>query len=268
MKLPDILKKDLTKKELDLLPRSFDVIGSILLFIDFPKELEKKEKIIGKRIIENYKQIETVAKKTGKYSGKFRTPKIKIISGKKTKTALHKESHCLFKLNIETCYFSARLSNERLRIASLVKPNESILVMFSGIAIYPIIIAKNSKPKEIYAVEINPHAHKFAEENINLNKVKNIKPFNIDVKKFKINKKFSRILMPLPKTSSLFLQDAKKYSKKGTIVHFYCFAREEEIEKYKQEIKSHFKKVKFLKVIKAGQSSPSEYRYCIDFQVL
>lgn len=268
MKLTDILKKDLTKKELNLLPRSFDVIGSILLFIDFPKELEKKEKIIGKRIIENYHQIETVAKKTGKYSGKYRTPKIKIIAGKRTKTSIHKESGCLFKLNIETCYFSVRLSNERLRIASLVKDNESILVMFSGIAIYPIILAKNSKPKEIYAVEINPHAHKFAEENIKLNKTKNIKLFNLDVKKFKISKKFDRILMPLPKTSSLFLQDAKKYSKKGTIIHFYCFSREEEIDKFKQEIKNHFKKVKFLKIIKAGHSSPSEFRYCIDFQVI
>ena len=37
------------------------------------------------------------------------------------------------------------------RILTAVKNNERILVMFSGISVYPIVISKNSKAKEIYA---------------------------------------------------------------------------------------------------------------------
>ena len=56
--------------------------------------------------------------------------------------------------------------------------------MFSGIAPYPIVISRNTCAKEIYGIEINLFAHKFAEENILLNKIKNVKDFlDSDVKK-------------------------------------------------------------------------------------
>ena len=54
--------------------------------------------------------------------------------------------------------------------------------MFSGIAPFPIVISKNSKANEIYGVEINPNAHKYALENLKLNKISNIKLFEGDVK--------------------------------------------------------------------------------------
>ncbi|MEK6827715.1 MAG: hypothetical protein AABX78_00020, partial [Nanoarchaeota archaeon] len=65
------LKNKLTAKELKLVPSSFDVVGDILIFSDFPKELIIKEKVIGKNILENYPHIKTVLKKTKKYSGRF-----------------------------------------------------------------------------------------------------------------------------------------------------------------------------------------------------
>ena len=73
--------------------------------------------------------------------------------------------------NVEKVYFSPRLATERLRIAKLVKKNESVLVMFSGSGAYPLVIAKNSNPNIIYGIEVNPIAHKYAEQNIFLNKI-------------------------------------------------------------------------------------------------
>ena len=69
--------------------------------------------------------------------------------------------------------------------------------MFSGSGVYPVVISKNTKAKEIYGIEINPIAHKYAEENIKLNKLKNIKLFCGDVKKTipKLNRKFDRIFL-------------------------------------------------------------------------
>ncbi len=172
--LKQILKGKLTKDELKLVPSSFDVVGSILIFSDFPKELEKKEKIIANTLINELKNVKTVCKKTKKYSGKYRTPKLKIIAGEKTKETLYKENNVTLKLDVEKVYFSSRLSNERLRISKLVKPNEEILVMFSGCAPYPCVIAKNTKANSIIGIEINHIAHKYALENIKINKITNV----------------------------------------------------------------------------------------------
>jgi len=269
MNLKQALKKVLTKKELKLLPRSFDIVGTIAVFSEFPQELEKKEKIIAEKLIELNKNIKTVAKKTKQYSGIYRLKKTKILAGKRTKTTIHKENNIVLKLNIETCYFSPRLSTERQRISDLVKPKESILVMFSGIAPYPITISKNTKAKEIYGIEINPNCHKFAKENIKINKITNIKLFQGDVKKIipKLRKKFNRIIMPLPKTGEEFLNLAFKVAKKGTIIHLYTFSHTNDFKELKDKYRKN-KKVKLLKFVKSGQYSPRKYRICLDLKKL
>ena len=247
------------------LPSSFDIIGSIAVL----SEKTQKPKQVAKELLKKFKNLETIAIKTGIHYGKYRLQKTKILAGKKTKTTLHKENNCIFKLNIDQTYFSQRLSNERLRISNLVKGNESILVMFSGIAVYPITISKLSKPKEIYAIEINPKAHKFAEENLKLNKIDNIKLFQGDVTTLlpKIKKKFDRIIMPLPRDAGSFLNLAIKKLKKNGTIHFYDFQNLENIPKASiQKIKFHCNP-KILKVIKVGQYSPQKFRLCVDFQV-
>ncbi|MBI2667917.1 methyltransferase domain-containing protein [Candidatus Woesearchaeota archaeon] len=270
MELKELLKSKLTKEEIKLLPKSFDIVGSIAVFSDFPRELKKKEKLISNALLKEHKNIRTVAKKIEFYKGKYRTPKISIISGEKTKETMHKENDVLAKLNIETCYFSPRLANERLRIAKLVRPKESILVMFSGVAIYNLVISKNSNAKEIYGIELNKKAHKYALENLRLNKIENIKLIRGDVKKIipKLKKKFDRIIMPLPKNAEDYLDYALKVSKKDTIIHFYDFEHENEIKNSEEKIKNHLKKYKILKIVKCGQYAPRKYRICVDFKIL
>lgn len=267
--IKEALKGKLTEKQIGLVPKSFDVVGDILIFSDFPEELKKKEKIISETILRLMKNIKVVCKKTKIHSGVFRTKKVKIMAGEKRKTTIHKENNVRVNFNVETCYFSPRLSNERLRIANLVKKGESVLVMFSGVGIYSLVISKNTLAKEIYGVEINPFAHKFAEENLKLNKINNVKLFLGDVKKIvpKLKKKFDRIVMPLPKSAEEFLNITLKVSKKGTIIHFYDFLFEEDFDKAIDKIKKHCKKCKILKVIKCGQYSPRKYRICVDFKM-
>jgi tRNA G37 N-methylase Trm5 len=182
-KINEILKGKLTEKELLLVPKSFDVVGSILIFSEFPKELNKKEKMIGDAFLQELKNVKTICKKTKVYSGVYRTPRLKVIAGEKTKETTHKENGISLKLDVEKVYFSTRLSNERLRISKLIQPNEEILVMFSGCGVYPVVFAKNTPAKYIYGIEINPAAHKYALENIKINKINNIFVVNKDVKK-------------------------------------------------------------------------------------
>ena len=273
-KIKDFLKGKLTKKEISLVPSSFDMVGDIIIFSDFPKELAKKEKIIGQSILKNFKHIRSVFKKTKKYSGTFRTPKLKLIAGENKKETEYKENNARIRLNAEQVYFSPRLSEERKRIFGQVKDGESILVMFSGSGIYPIVIAKNSKAKEVYGIEINPTAHKYALENVKLNKLEGkIKLFLGDVNKImpSINNKFDRILMPLPKDAENFLDLALSKIKKKGIINFYNFAEEgkyEDILKIIQEkCKKSGKKCTVLNIVKCGQFSPRVNRICVDFVV-
>lgn len=266
------LEKKLTKKELNLLKTSFDIVGNIAI-IEIPDELEKKEKIIGNTLLKLLKNVKTVLKKVGYRYGNYRKQKLKLVAGENTKITIHHESNSRFKLNVETCYFSPRMSNERLRITKQVKPEERILVMFSGIAPYPIVIARNTKVKEIIGVELNPEAHKYALENVKLNKREDIiKLFKGDVKKIVPKlEKFNRILMPAPKNAGDFLNTALKAAKKDTIIHFYFFGTEKELKSYKDKIKQECLKAnmicRILNCVKVGQHKPRNYRWCIDFKI-
>ncbi|MEW6063318.1 MAG: methyltransferase [Nanoarchaeota archaeon] len=241
---------------------AYDIVGDIAIF----NELGKKDESKAKRLLK-MRNIGVVAKKTKKYSGKYRLPKIKIVAGEKRKETLHKENNVQVKLDIEKCYFSSRLANERKRAASLVKENEDILVMFSGIGIYGFVIAKNSKAREVYCIELNPVACKYAEENRVLNKLWNIRLFRGDVKRIvpKLDKKFDRVIMPLPKTGEKFLYLAEKVIKKNGMIHFYYFLKENEIEKMKKDLKEKIK-CRSIKAIKCGQFSPYVYRVCFDIK--
>lgn len=266
--LKKALSKKLTKKQLSLLPRSYDTIGEIAIFSDFPKELKRKEKIIAETLLRLHKNIKTVAKKTKKHYGVYRLRKVKILAGKRKKTTLHKESKALMKVNVETCYFSPRSSSERLRVANLVKKDEKVLVMFSGVLPFPLVIVKNSKPKIVYAVELSKNCHKYALENIKLNKADNIKAYCGDVKKVlpRLRKRFDRILMPLPQTSERFLHNALKVSKRGTIIHLYKILSEKEVKDFLKDIKEKYG-VRVLRKVKAGHYGPGVYRYCFDLKV-
>ena len=269
--LKQALKAKLSEQELSILPNSFDIIGSIAIFTNFPKALIKKEKLIAKELLSANHNLLTIARKTENYSGKYRLQKIKIIAGKKTKEALHKENGIILKLNVETCYFSPRTAGERLRIASLVKPQESVLVLFSGIAAFPIVISRNSHSKEVYCIEINPLAHKYALENIRLNKITNITALKGDVKTIlpKLKKKFDRILMPLPKNAEDYLGIALKFLNPQGIIHFYDFSQEKDFPGSSlAKIKKHCRKFKILNKVICGNYAPFTKRVCIDFQPL
>ncbi len=242
------------------LPSSFDIVGSILII----NEKIQKQKKVAKLLLKKHKNIKTILVKTKQYQGKYRTPTLKHLKGIKTKITYHRESKCIFHLNVEKCYFSVRSGSERLRIAKQVKPNENILTLFSGVAPFPLIIAKNAKPKHIDAIEINPIAHKYAKENLKINKTTNITLYNQDVKKILPNlKTYNRIIMPLPKEAHLYLKEAKKHLKPKGTIHLYLFERE---ENFKNLINKYKKQFKTVKLTKAGKYAPSTYRICLDLK--
>jgi len=265
MKLKEALKGKLNAKDLQAVPSSFDVVGSIAIFNEFPPISIRKEKAVAETLMQLNPAIKTVARKTAKFSGRLRLQKIKIIAGEKTKETMHVENGVRLLLDVEKCYFSPRLANERLRIARQVKKDEKVLVLFSGVGPYTCVIARLANAKEVIGIEINRVAHKYAEENIKMNKLGNAHTMQGDVKKIlpKLKGKFDRIIMPLPKTAELYLPHVMKKLNPRGVIHSYIFATEEQFPEIVQKYKKQFRKVT---LVKAGVYAPYVYRVCLDLQ--
>ncbi|UZE94036.1 MAG: methyltransferase domain-containing protein [Candidatus Pacearchaeota archaeon] len=249
---------------------AFDIIGNIaILHLD---KVTRQNKKFAKVLLKKHKNIKSVYSQS-KISGRLRIPKLRWIAGKKQTEILHKESGCVLKLDINKCYFSPRLGTDRLEIAKKVKRGEKVLVMFSGVAPYGIVIGKKSKAKEIYCIEISRMASKYAKENVRLNKLANIKIIQGDVKRIipKLKTKFDRIVMARPQLKETFLKEAFKVSKLGTIIHFYDFVKEQNLKeveyKITREAEKAKKKIKITKIKKVREIAPYKYHIRIDFRI-
>lgn len=283
----EAVKERLSKEELKHLNTAFDVVGEIAI-IEIDKELENKEKEIAETLLKTEKKVKTVAKKKGEHKGEFRIQDYKFLAGLDRFETVHKESGVTIELDIRKIYYSPRLVGERLRIASQIKKGESVLVMFSGVGIYPFVFARHSKASRILGVEINSDACFYASESLKLNKIKDVELVCADVRDYfkdskekfdmSVNRKaisdhaqkpqvFDRIVMPLPRNAGDFLDVAVKLIKKKGIVHFYFFDKEDVLNDYSRLNElffKHFKRFKILKVVKAGQQSPGVFRLCAD----
>jgi len=239
MKLKEALKNELSTEELGLLVRAYDVVGDIAITI-IPPELEAKESVIGKTILALHKNIKVVAKRDGIYGGEYRTIPLQIIAGENRKETEHKEHGVRLLLNPETVYFSVRSVTERKRLAALVQPGEDVLVMFSGIGAFPLVLAKLSMAHAIVGIEKNRLAHAYAVQNLARNrKIRNVTFHAGDVLDIipTLSKKFDRVAMPLPKTGENFLDSAINALKPGGWLHFYDFQEQERFDESIDKVK-------------------------------
>jgi tRNA (guanine37-N1)-methyltransferase len=255
----------------------YDVVGNIaILKFDRGVSISLKKKF-ALNYLDKHKAVNTVLEKVGKFSGRLRTLKTKFLAGDKTLEALYRENGCEFRFNVETCYFSPRLSEERKNIASFVKSKERVLVMFGGVAPFAIVIAKNSKASEVYSVELGRECSKYAIENVRRNKlIGKVHIVQGDVRKVipssKVSGKFDRIVMSRPNLTDSFLDVAFSVCKKGTIIHYYGFYHEDEINSLNSlilnEASKSRKKVKVIRIVKAGDIGARKFRYRADVKVL
>ncbi len=279
MDLKQALKSELTRKELTMLPRSFDVVGSrdkAVAIVEIRSELKDKEKIIAKTLIKLNRNIKSVLKKISEREDIFRLRKYKLLAGDRNTEVMHKEFGCILKVDPRKVYFSPRESTERLRVAKQVRGKETVLVMFSGVAPYAIAVAKFNPGAMVYCIELNPAAHKYAIENVKLNKMEEritLLVGNVtDVCK-KLKMKFDRVVMPLPRGAYQFLQTAMSLTKKNGIVHFYHWAHEDDlfseaVKLIKEEAKKQGKKTRVLKKRKVLPYGPRKWKVVLDFKIL
>ncbi len=228
---------DLPSKTRSSLPSSFDIVGDIVI-LKLKKELYDYKGEIADAIIKAHKNVHTVLMDKG-VEGHCRLRDVDVIAGERRTKTVHKEYALEFKLDIAEVYFSPRLATERRIVAQQVRDGETIIDMFCGVGPFSIMIAKYKNPKKIYAIDINPSAIKYLEENIEKNKVKNVVGIQGDAKEILPTiEKADRIIMNLPFSSIDFFEIALKaidIHKAGKI-HYYEILEEDKLEGRMQEL--------------------------------
>jgi len=272
-KLKNALAGILSDEELKLLVGAYDVVGDIAIII-IAEPLVAKEHLIGRAVLQTNRKIQVVAKRVGVYGGEFRTIGLEIIAGENRKETEVKEFGLRLKVNPEEVYFSIRSGSERRRVASLVTKGEKVLVLFSGIAPYPLVISKYSEALRITGIEKNPRAHAYAVENVRMNKrTDNITLVQADAQEWLSNCDgfFDRLIMVLPTRGEDFLGAALKVLKPGGMLHFYdmqhadCFAQT--IKKIERNCLSENKKLDSPAITRCGHCGPRTFRICVDVRV-
>jgi tRNA (guanine37-N1)-methyltransferase len=242
--IEEVLVGELPENILELIPKSYDIIGKISI-VEFDqintiggKNILSYKKKIAEALVSVNKSVETVYEKKGEVKGRYRLKELKVIYGDDNPETIHKENDCKFKLDVRNTYFTPRLVFERKRVSSIVssssfKKQEIIVDMFTGVGPFSIQIARSNAAK-IYAFDVNPSAYKYLIENIEMNKLKGeVIAHNMDVKELlnpdnklgnDLKHKIDRIVMNLPEQSINFLDIACFLMKKtGGILHFYQF---------------------------------------------
>jgi len=263
---------------LSQLPRSFDIIGSkgrSVAIIEISPQLKQYENEIAEAVTRVHKNVVSVLSKETERSGDYRIREMRLVYGDTNTEVLHKESGCIFKVDPCKAYFSPRESTERERFRSMILENEEVLVMFSGIGPFPICMAKNNPNIKLTAIELNLEAHKYCIENIKLNKLDGrINAILGDVREIcpSLNKKFDRVLMPLPKGAFMFLDVAINVLKTSGILHFYHWAPNDnlwnEAEKLiEEESKKSNREVEIIRRVKVSAYSPSLWKIRLDARI-
>jgi len=238
--IEEALIGELPKNILELVPKSYDIIGKIAI-VEFDlintfsdKNALHYKKKVAEALVSVNKSVETIYEKKSEVKGRYRLKELKIIYGDDNPETTHKENDCLFKLDVKKTYFTPRLVFERKRISSnIFKKQETIVDMFAGVGPFSVQIARNNDVK-IYAFDVNSSAYKYLIENIDINKMKGeVFAHNMDVKELLnpdnklgnyLKHKVDRIIMNLPEQSINFLDVTCFLMKKPSgIIHFYQF---------------------------------------------
>ena len=187
------------------------VIGDILVLknhVDNPQELLK---IPGVNRVVRLRRIK----------GLKREPDVEVIIGEGTET-VHRENHCLFKLDVARIMWSKGNTTERKRMSQLVEDGETIVDLFAGIGYFTIPMAVHAHPGKIYAVEINPVAHQYLQDNIVLNKVQNVvEPILGNCRDLAPRNTADRVLMGYIGNTEEYLDVAMEAIKDEGIIHYH-----------------------------------------------
>jgi len=278
-RLREKLSTDLSSEELSCIYNSFDIIGDIAI-IKVSNEKVVNAEVVAKQIMAVHRSVKTIFAQASPIVGDFRVRELRLLAGSGETCTKHRESGCVFEVDVGKCYFSPRLSYERSRIAGLVKSNETVVNMFAGVGCFSIIIAKTVPETKVFSIDVNPTAIEYMERNVKLNRVYGkVTPLlgdSKDVIHAQLQHKADRVLMPLPEKALAYLPHAvSALQPSGGWIHLYDFqhakGNEDPVEKTKLIVAQKLSSIgvgydfAFSRVVRS--IGPNWYQTALDIRV-
>jgi tRNA wybutosine-synthesizing protein 2 len=272
----DQIKKSLLKEIpsdlISKIPDKWEKIGEVGI-IKLHIDLKKYSKIIGKNYAEII-QCKTILNDVGGITGIYREPETKIIYGSIDTETIHKENGIRFKLDPQKVMFSSGNMDERIRMATISNEKETVVDLFAGIGYFTLPMAVYSKPKKIFACELNPIAYGYLCENIVLNNVTNIvEPLKGDNRKVAPKNVADRVILGHFKDTKKFLTTAFNCLKdyKGVIHYHDKFpdknVPDKPIKIVKELAEKYSRNVELLNYIQIKSYAPGISHYVFDIGI-
>ncbi|HOT95370.1 MAG TPA: class I SAM-dependent methyltransferase family protein [Methanoregulaceae archaeon] len=195
------------------LPRH-ELVGGIAILAEPDREA-------AERLRASRPSIRTVVAPIGHVEGPYRTRRFEVLAGEDSTVATVREHGLVFRVDLATVYFSARLSTERQRLLALVRPEERVLDMFAGAGPFALTLARVAGL--VVAADINPAAVEAMVENCRANRVQNVLPLLADAARLPalFSRSFDRVVMNLPLSPVPFLPAAFSLCRPGGTIHLY-----------------------------------------------
>lgn len=210
------LGRSIGKEHLTRLPRTYELIGDILV-IFLPEELAHWKREIGEVYLRTFPKAKTVLQK-GRITGEYRVPSYEHLAGNGTET-IHKENGIRYSLDLKEVMFSSGNIEERQRMARTVSPHERVIDMFAGIGYFTLPMAYHGRA-HVTALEKNPVAFSYLKKNIALNRVEDrVTAHRTDCREY--TGRGDRVVMGYIQKTHLFLKKAFEIVNQGGIIHYH-----------------------------------------------
>ncbi|NOR48023.1 MAG: methyltransferase [Methanosarcinaceae archaeon] len=250
----------------------YEVIGDIALIeADDPDAVR-----IGEALLKFHPHVNTVLGATSPVVGEFRVREFVLVAGVNKTETIHKEYGCRYIVDLAKAYFTPRLSTERERILSWIKPDDVVVDMFAGVGPYSILIAKKASPKKVVAIDKNPAAVEFLRRNVVLNSVDNVEIVEGDANMVAEAQRFAgiadHVIMNLPHNAYDFLDSAVKLIKTGGMIHYYGITHEDDlfdgsIGLIEAAAKRVGRQIEVMGKRTVRSYAPHQYNVCIEVRV-
>ena len=147
---------ELPTEEAQRLPRSFDVVGDVVL-IRIPDEFAARAPEIGRALLTFVPGARIVGADHGVH-GPERRRSLEGIAGSGAWRTRHRENGIDIEVDLEQAYFSPRLAREHARVAAAVGHGDRVYDLCCGVGPFSLTIARDGRAREITALDSNPAA--------------------------------------------------------------------------------------------------------------
>jgi tRNA (guanine37-N1)-methyltransferase len=139
-----------------LLPRSFDVVGDVVL-VRIPDELAGRSTEIGRALLEFVPGARLVGVDRGVH-GTARRRSLGRLAGEGSWRTRHRENGIELEVDPERAYFSPRLAREHARVAADVEHGDRVYDLCCGVGPFAATIARDGRARSVVAIDSNPDA--------------------------------------------------------------------------------------------------------------